>query len=191
MARPRSKKGEAIRPERRTADALAELEEMIAKAKAGGDLLTWRRGVAVRRYVDGRRVVDIAQELEVVRGSVNQWLRWYDTLGVEGLLPRKAPGAPPKLSPEQMEELGHLVDEGPIAAGFSSGMWTGPMVGELIQQRFGVTYHNHHVPRLLHRLGFSVQRPRKRLARADHEAQEYWIKTRLPAIKKKPPLVEE
>ena len=135
MARPRSKKGEAIRPERRNADALAELEEMIAEAKAGGDLLTWRRGVAIRRYVEGRRAVDIAQELEVVRGSVNQWLRWYDTLGVEGLVPRKAPGAPPKLSPEQMEELGHLIDEGPIAAGFSSGMWTGPMVGELIQQR--------------------------------------------------------
>jgi transposase len=49
-----------------------------------------------------------------------------------------------------------------------------------------VRYHNHHVPRLLHQLGFSVQRPRKRLAKADVEAQAYWLRERFPAIKKKP-----
>jgi transposase len=59
------------------------------------------------------------------------------------------------------------------------------MIGDVIEQRFGVRYHNHHVPRLLHQLGFSVQRPRKRLARADAEAQEYWLRVRLPTIKKK------
>ena len=32
------------------------------------------------------------------------------------------------------------------------------MIGALIAQRFGVRYHNHHVPRLLHELGFSVPR---------------------------------
>jgi transposase len=36
--------------------------------------------------------------------------------------------------------------------------------------RIGVRYHNHHIPRLLHQLGLSVQRPRKRLARADQVA---------------------
>jgi transposase len=60
------------------------------------------------------------------------------------------------------------------------------MIGDVIEQRFGVRYHNHHVPRLLHQLGFSVQRPRKRLAKADVEAQAYWLRERFPAIKKKP-----
>ena len=54
----------------------------------------------------------------------------------------------------------------------------------LIEERFGVRYHNHHVPRLLHDLGFSVQRPRKRLAKADVEAQAQWLRKKLPAIKK-------
>ena len=62
--------------------------------------------------------------------------------------------------------------------------WTGPMVGQVIRWRFGVSYHNHHVPVLLHRLGFSVQRPRKRLSRADAALQEEWVKERLPATKK-------
>jgi hypothetical protein len=38
-------------------------------------------------------------------------------------------------------------------------------------------------------LGFSVQRPRKRLARADADAQVLWLRKRLPAVKEKPPVV--
>lgn len=125
-------------------------------------------------------------ELGVVRASINRWLKWYDTLGLDGLRPRKAPGPTPRLNERQREQLTRIIDDGPQAAGFVSGVWTGPMIGELIRKRFGVRYHTHYVPRLLHQLGFSVQRPRKRLARADAEAQAYWLRTKLPRIKKKP-----
>ncbi|MBI4486359.1 MAG: winged helix-turn-helix domain-containing protein [Acidobacteria bacterium] len=36
-------------------------------------------------------------------------------------------------------------------------------------------------------LGFSVQRPRRRLARADKEAPAVWLRKKLPRIKEKPP----
>jgi transposase len=62
----------------------------------------------------------------------------------------------------------------------TSGIWTGPRIGDLIYRRLWVRYHNHHVPGLLHQLGFSVQRLRKRLARADHEAQARWPTRRFP-----------
>jgi transposase len=136
-------------------------------------------------YLDERRVVDLAVEAGVTRGSVNRWLRWYEALGVDGLLTGIPPGAAPRLADAQRAELTAIVEAGPMAAGYQSGVWTGPMIGDLIRQRFGVDYHNHHIPRLLHQLGFSVQRPRKRLARADGLAQEHWLRVRLPAIKKK------
>lgn len=41
----------------------------------------------------------------VVRGSVNEWLRWYDTAGTEALRPRKAPGAAPGLTPAQARRV--------------------------------------------------------------------------------------
>ena len=88
---------------------------------------------------------------------------------------------------EQRAELAEIIEAGPQAAGYVSGVWTGPMIGDLIEQRFQVRYHNHHVPRLLNELGFSVQRPRKRLASADAEKQAVWLRDRLPAIKKKRP----
>jgi putative transposase len=140
-------------------------------------------------YIQGRRVVELANEAGVTRGSVNRWLQWYEALGVQGLITGTAPGPSPKLTAAQLDELGSWIDAGPQAAGYTSGVWTGPMIGDLIGCRLGVRYHNHHIPRLLNQLGFSVQRPRKRLARADAEAQATWLRERFPAIKKRLPRV--
>jgi transposase len=161
------------------------LRRFIRKQAKAGKLDEWRRGRAVLGYIEGRRVIDIAVEVDVTRGSVNRWLQWYEAMGVEGLLTASAPGPARKLTDEQRSELTTLVEAGPLAAGYPSGVWTGPMIGDLIETRFGVRYHKHNVPRLLHELGFSVQRPRKRLARADAEAQATWFRKTFPAIKKK------
>lgn len=165
MARARN--GEAIGPKGRSPSARKRLRRLLRTALKRNDLDVWRRARAVLGYIEGSSVVDLATELEVTRGSVNRWLRWYETLGVSGLLTERPPGPMPKLDAEQRQELTALIEAGPQAAGYSSGVWTGPMIGDLIAGRFGVQYHNHHVPRLLHALGFSVQRPRRRLARVD------------------------
>jgi transposase len=182
----RSKNGEAISERGRSPSARKKLRRFIQERAKAGDLDEWRRGKAILGYIEGRRVVELAGELDVTRGSVNRWLQWYEAMGVEGLVTATAPGAPSKLDAEKRQELTALIEAGPLAAGYPSGVWTGPMVGDLIEQRFGVRYHKHNVPRLLHELGFSLQRPRKRLARADAEAQANWVRKTLPAIKKKP-----
>lgn len=182
----RARNGEAISPSGRSPSARKKLRRLFRAALQRNDLEVWRRARAVLGYIDGTSVVDLATELSVTRGSVNRWLRWYETLGISGLLTERAPGPAPKLDESQRDELTRLIEGGPQAAGYSSGVWTGPMIGDLIADRFGVRYHNHHIPRMLHDLGFSVQRPRRRLARADADAQATWLRERLPAIKKKP-----
>ncbi len=187
----RSKTGQAVSAERKTPEELAKLDALLDEAEATGDLAMWKRARAVRAYIDGSRVVDIADQVRSARGSVNFWLGWYESEGAEGLRTKKAPGAAPRLTAEQLDELSAIVEAGPMDAGFTSGVWTGPMIGRLIQDKWGVSYHNHHIPRLLNKLGFSVQRPRKRLARANVEAQATWLRERLPEIKKKPVHAEE
>lgn len=181
----RSKNGQAIGARGKSRTGRRELRKFIGERLKAGDLDGWRRGRAVLGYIEGRRVVDLAAEAGVTRGSVNRWLQWYAAAGIEGLRTASAPGALPKLSEKQRVRLAELVEAGPEAAGYSSGVWTGPMVGDLIKRTFCVHYHNHTVPRLLHELGFSLQRPRKRLARADAEAQARWLRETFPAIKKK------
>lgn len=181
----RSKNGEAISAAGKTPAAIKTLKQFITDRERDGDLDEWRRGKVILGYIELRKVVDLALEYGISRGSINRWLQWYEAMGVAGLVTSTSPGAPPKLNTEQRSELTALVEKGSLAAGYASGIWTGPMVGDLIEKKFGVRYHKHNVPRLLHELGFSLQRPRKRLARADLVAQETWVRERLPAIKKK------
>jgi transposase len=181
----RTKTGQAISRARRRPAQLKQLDAFILESQLKNNLDEWRRGRAVRAYIDGTRVVDIAANLDVTRGSVNRWLQWYDADHVEGLRNTIAEGPAPKLDDDQRAALTVLIELGPISAGYQSGVWTGPMIGDLIEERFGVRYHNHTVPRILHELGFSVQRPRKRLARADLARQATWLRETLPAIKKK------
>ena len=181
----RSKKGEAIGLQGRSPSGRRNLRRFIREAEKQGDLGRWRRGRAVLGYIEGRRVVDLANEAGVTRGSVNRWLQGYEAMGVQGLLTGKPPGPAPKLTEAQQDELGAWIDAGPQAAGYTSGVWTGPMLGDFIEKRFGVRYHNHHIPRMIGQLGFSVQRPRKRLARANKEAQATWLRDTFPAIKKR------
>lgn len=186
----RSKKGQAIPQELRTPQAVAELEEYLADARKRKDLALVLRIRAILGYIDGKSVISLAESLDLGRATINKWLGWYRGAGVEGLFTLDRPGAPRKLSDAERAELGRIIEAGPMAAGYTSGVWTGPMIGDLIRQRFGASYHNHSVPKLLAKMGFSVQRPRKRLARADAAAQQEWVDERLPAIKKKPTSAE-
>ena len=186
----RSKTGEAIGARGRSPSGRRNLRRFIRQAERDGNLAQWRRGRAVLGYIEGRRVVELAVEAGVTRGSVNRWLQWYEAAGVEGLRTGTAPGPTPKLTEDQQDELVAWIEAGPQAAGYASGVWTGPMIRDFIEDHFGVGYHSHHVPRMLNHLGFSIQRPRKRLARANLEAQATWIQKTFPAIKKKPRPVE-
>jgi hypothetical protein len=60
------------------------------------------------------------------------------------------------------------------------------MVARVIETEFGIEYHPGHVCRLLHELKFSIQRPRRILAKADPEKQNRWRRYTYPNIKKKP-----
>lgn len=177
--------GRALRSSRKTEAAQKQLRGFIKGMEKADDFKAWRRGKAVLGYINGQSVIALAAQFEVTRGSVNRWLQWYDVMGLDGLRTVKPPGRPPRLSQSQREKLAGIIEAGPQSVGYDAGVWTGPMIGDVIRKTFGVVYHNHHIPRILHQLGFSVQRPRKRLARADAEKQKYWLSKRLPSIKKK------
>ncbi len=109
----------------------------------------------------------------------------YQADGVEGLLEGYRSGRPSELTQKQQKQLDDILDSGPVAYGLDSGIWTSPMIAWVIEEEFGVQYHPGHVRKLLHRWGFSVQRPRRVLARADSEAQDRWHRRIYPALKKK------
>ena len=67
-----------------------------------------------------------------------------------------------------------------------SGVWTAPMIAQVIHEQLGVAYHPAQVCRLLHQLGFSVPRPKRQLARANAQEQDRWHRYPYPNLKKTP-----
>ena len=127
-------------------------------------------------------------ELADILGAAIQGVGVVDVikLGVEGLLEGYRSGRPSELTTAQQQQLGDILDSGPVAYGLDTGIWTSPMIAWVIEEEFGVQYHPGHVRKLLHGWGFSVQRPRRVLARADAAAQDRWHRRIYPALKKKP-----
>ena len=93
-------------------------------------------------------------------------------------------GPEPRPSLENLEHLERVLLGGARKAGLDSDLWTCSRVAELIQRRFGVSYHPDYVSRILHKLGWSCQKPERRARERDEARIEQWRKAEWPRIKK-------
>jgi len=159
------------------------------QAERDGQSRVARRLHAIVLNMDGRSSGEIANVLKVARSNVSQWLANFERSGIDALLEGQRPGRPCGLEPAHCNTIMEIVDSGPVAYGFTGGVWTSPMVARVISEEFGRTYHPGHVRKILYALDFSVQRPRRVLARADAQKRRGWIRSTYPDIKKRPELL--
>jgi transposase len=143
------------------------LVRLCKQAERDGAYRVAKRLQAVVLNAEGQTSGELARILKSPRSKVSEWLQRYQTDGVDGLLEGYRSGRPAELTEEQQQQLADIVDSGPVAYGLDNGIWTSPMIAWVIEEEFGVQYHPGHVRKLLHAWGFSVQRPRRVLARAD------------------------
>ncbi|WP_460908301.1 helix-turn-helix domain-containing protein [Spirosoma areae] len=68
--------------------------------------------------------------------------------------------------------------------GFSRAVWTRPRVNTVIEKLFGVSYDPSQVGRILKRVGWSRQLPKRRASQQDTRAVAQWRDERLPELKK-------
>jgi transposase len=86
----------------------------------------------------------------------------------------------------QQRRLVRLLLEGPLAQGYRTDLWTTARIAEVIQKAFAVRYHPDHVGRLMHKLGWTPQKPESRALQRDEEAVARWKRQEWPRIKKTP-----
>jgi transposase len=153
------------------------------EAERGGAYRVARRFHAVLLNNDGYTSGQIAALLGAPRSRICAWLASYEQNGGEGLQEGAHTGRRPALDSFDRGILADILDSGPVAYGFLSGVWTSPMVSRLLAEEFGSGFHTSHVGRWLHELGFSVQRPPRLLACADAIEQARWRQHVYPGIK--------
>ena len=149
------------------------------------DALEKRRFQAIRLWERGRNQSEIARQLRVVRQTVARWVQQYRAQGKSARQKAGRAGRKPRLSEKQRQQLKKLLLAGPERLGYETPLWTCPRVAHLIEQEFGVRYHEGHVWKILVGLGWSPQRPTGRARERNEEQIQRWKKKVWPALKKK------
>ena len=126
----------------------------------------------------------IAEALGVSEGAVSQWMKRAREEGPDALRHRPPPGAPRRLSADQLAQLPDLLQRGPQAYGFRGELWTRGRIAAVIQLEFGIAYHPRHVGRLCQAIRWSPQKPARRARQRDEAAIAQWHDETWPAIKR-------
>jgi len=108
--------------------------------------------------------------------SVYNWIHRLTRSDLAGLSEGKHPGRPRRLSPSQEQNLYKDLLLSPREFGYSQNIWDGQLLSYHLEKQYGVHLEVRQCQNVLHRLGFTLQRPRREAAEADPEKQEAFKK---------------
>jgi len=158
----------------------------MPRPKGSSDLLEHRRHRALALLDEGRTLNEIGRLIDCAPSSVMRWRDRRRRGGAKALKVRSSPGRPAKLTTVQRRRLIALLLQGAMAHGYRTDLWTTARIAEIIEERFGVTYHRDHIGRLMQRLGWSHQKPERRALERDDAAIKRWKRKTWPQVKKTP-----
>jgi len=143
-----------------------------------------RRLRAADLLADGKTAAQVAVLTGAGLSSVKEWKAALAKGGKEALAAKPHPKHEGKLDVAQKAELVEILVRGPLASGYQTDLWTCRRVADVVQKRFGVSYHPDHLGRILHDLGFTPQKPEQLARERDETAIEQWRKREWPRIKR-------
>jgi transposase len=150
----------------------AEAQRLEQDFRSATDTRLRDRLNAVRLAAKGQQHLDIADQLGMSTRSVQRWLNAYLERGINGLAPRTAPGAQPKIPAALADELRRWVIEGPAKQGLDRANWTHPELADHLYRAHGVRTSRSAVQRLCAKLGIRPYRPTYRYLRGNPAKQQ-------------------
>ena len=152
----------------------AQLRAAAGRAKNGRAA---RRMLAIALVLEGTDRTTAAQTCGMDRQTLRDWVHRFNAEGLAGLVNRRSPGRPARLSPDQKAELAALVEAGPDRARDGVVRWRRIDLKRRIETMFGVTMHERTVGKQLAALGFRRLSVRPQHPKSDVVAQEAFKKT--------------
>lgn len=165
----------------RTDYSAAELRRLAKETK---NVNQSRRLLSLAAVLDGMNRSDAARVGGMDRQTLRDWVHRFNEAGPEGLKEAWYGGPEPRLSPDQKAELAAIVEAGPTPEVDGVVRWRRLDLKRVIEERFGVVYHERYVGKLLKQLGFSHVSARPRHPAQDGEIIEAY-KTYGPPVGKR------
>lgn len=145
-------------------------EELYARYRDERDVQRRKRLQALWLLRQGRNELAASREAGVGRRSLQRWLGWYRTEGLDGVLARVpghgARGVPGRLTSAQRGRLLARVADGQFRTYDEAREW--------VEREWGVAYRYTGIYSLLARLDGHPKVPRPQAEKADAAAQEGW-----------------
>jgi transposase len=139
----------------------------------------------VRLASRGRPHKEIARDLAISTRTVQRWLNAYLDGGLDGLRPRKAPGAAGKIPAGLADLVKRWVIEGPAKQGLDRANWTHEEIADHLLKAKGVRTSRSAVQRFCRKVGIRVYRPTYHHERGN-PAKQAQARQDIAALKKKP-----
>lgn len=132
-------------------------------------------------------IASIAERLGCAIDTVTRVRRLYRKGGVEALRPLKPPGRPGRATPVFLRQMKQAVQTNPMTLGYGFSTWSVARLAEhlALAKVTGIRFSEDQLRRLLHREGFSVQRPKHTMKGKRDEAAYRRAKAELAGMKKK------
>jgi len=147
-----------------------------------------RRRVVRAVREEGLNKAKAARVFGVSRTSVHAWVDLFDREGESGMTPKRAgrPSGGGRLKGWQAARIVNLIkDRCPDQLKLPFALWTREAVRELIATKYNIRYSLAMIGKLLHRWGFTAQKPVIRAYQRNDEAIRRWLTYEYPALKRR------
>ena len=148
------------------------------------EVLETYRFAAIKLKKSGVPIDVISHSFNVTDRAVYRWLRKSKIEGKKSLKAKKPTGRESELSEEELSDLCKMLRKPATKLGYSTDLWSGPRICHLIKYKFGIEYHEKHMPRLLKSLGLVLKFPERRALEQDKKEVRLWKAEKLPEILK-------
>ena len=134
------------------------------------------RMFAIANAMEGMTRAEAARLAGMERQALRDAVVRYNAGGLAGLHDRPRPGSKPRLDEARRAALRQLVLDGPEVEATGVSAWTLAELCHEVEARWGVRYHEGHMPKLARALGLSRQKARPSHPEADPAAREAFAK---------------
>ena len=114
-----------------------------------------RRLLSLAAVVDGMDREQAARIGGMDRQTLRDWVHRFNRHGPTGLKDIPAKGGVPRLASDQLSAFAEIVETGPDRAKDGVVRWRRVDLKRVIEERFGVIYHERTIGKLLKQIGFS------------------------------------
>jgi transposase len=153
---------------------LDRLTKELSKTKERRKTL---RILSLIKLIEGERQKDIARFLKCHRNTLQGTVRKINQEGLGGLEEKEGRGLKGKLTLKIKTQLKNDLSFSPQSLGYSTNLWTGKVLQEHLRKKYHLKYQKSAIYELFHQLGFSLQRPTRKLIGAEKSKQKKFSST--------------